>query len=42
VRDGKEKVLSQLVKDFQPATFGFKCKEALNKQIRKAGKLKES
>jgi hypothetical protein len=34
----KEKVL-QLVKDCQPATFGFEGEDVLNEKIRKAGKL---
>lgn len=39
VARGKEKVLQQLVKDCQPATFGFGGENIFDEQIRKAGKL---
>jgi hypothetical protein len=39
VRNDKEEVLQQLVKDCQPATFGFRGEDVLDEEIRKAGKL---
>ena len=38
MRGSKEKVL-QLVKDCQPATFGFGGEDVFDEKIRKAGKL---
>lgn len=35
----KEAFLQQLVKDCQPATFGFGGEDVLDEEIRKAGKL---
>jgi hypothetical protein len=39
VATGKEASLQQLVKDCQPATFGFGGENVLDEEIRKAGKL---
>jgi hypothetical protein len=39
VPDDKQEVLELLVKDCQPATFGFEGKNMLDESIRKSGKL---
>ena len=42
VPDDKQKALERLVKDCQPATFGFGGKNVLDEGSRKAGKLEAS
>lgn len=42
VPDGKQKILEQLVKDCQPATFGYGGENILDHRIRSAGKLEAS
>jgi hypothetical protein len=42
VPEGKQKVLEELAKDCQPATFGYGSEHILDDRIRSAGKLESS